>query len=174
MPTMERVHSICVSAENAAGNKSFKSDKLLKNFKMINSQMRVGLVRSLTCPPRLRRVYLGLWLRVQVGRLDARVTSRIQLCGAYRLTHLSPSYSSISWSSCDFQRREFPAEFRAQRRTQGPYIFMKGYTSFGRHFTTTEKLEVVTDSLMFLLLSGAWKYGVGVVACASWIGSRRA
>jgi hypothetical protein len=32
---------------------------------------------------------------------------------------------------------------------------MKGYTSFGRHFTATEKLEVVTDSLMCLLHPGA-------------------
>lgn len=63
----------------------------------------------------------------------------------------------MAWSSGDFRHRELPAELHAHCRTQGPYIFMGGYTSFGRHFTTTEKLELVTDSLMCLLHSGAWK-----------------
>jgi hypothetical protein len=33
---------------------------------------------------------------------------------------------------------------------------MQGYSSFGRHFTTPEKLEPITDCLMGLLQPGTW------------------
>jgi hypothetical protein len=53
VPTMERIHAICTSAEKAAKNPSFWTDALLKNFKIINTQMRVYLVRPPICPLRL-------------------------------------------------------------------------------------------------------------------------
>ena len=37
---------------------------------------------------------------------------------------------------------------------QGPYIYKVKFSSFGRHFTTTQKLDVVTNELMFFLRPG--------------------
>ena len=37
---------------------------------------------------------------------------------------------------------------------QGPYIYKVKFSSFGRHFTTTQKLDVVTNELKFFLRPG--------------------
>lgn len=39
-------------------------------------------------------------------------------------------------------------------RLQGPYLYRVKYSSFGRHFTTTVKLETVTSHLMYFLRKG--------------------
>ena len=37
---------------------------------------------------------------------------------------------------------------------QGPYLYKVKFSSFGRHFTKIDKLETVTDYLMYYLRPG--------------------